>query len=76
VKLWSVAVVVSEKPVVCVTPEPVALIVIAVVAAAMLDAVEMVMVVVAACVPSGVTVVGVKAQVAPVGKPVQLGVTA
>jgi hypothetical protein len=74
VKVWSVAVVVSEKAVVCVTPEPVALIVMDVVAGAMLTAVVMVMVVVLGFVPSIMTGVGLNAQVAPVGIPVQLGV--
>jgi hypothetical protein len=77
VKVWSVAVVVSEKVVVCVTPEPVALIVtlgVVGVAGAMLAAVEIVMTVVLGFVPSIVTGVGLNAQVAPVGIPVQLGV--
>src|SRR5882757_7509539 len=76
VKIWSVAVVVSMKAgvTVCVTPEPVALIVMPVVAGAMLAAVVMVIVVVLGLVPSMVTGVGLNAQVAPVGTPVQLGV--
>ena len=63
VKIWSVAVVVSMKAgvTVCVTPEPVALIVMPVVAGAMLAAVVMVIVVVLGLVPSMVTGVGLKA---------------
>jgi hypothetical protein len=74
VKVWSVRAVVSEKPVVCVTPEPVALIVVLVVAAAMLAAVEIVITVDLGFVPSIVTGVWLNLQVAPVGIPVQLGV--
>ena len=71
-----VAVTVNENALVCVVPDPVALIVTAVpLPVAMLAAVTTVMLVVLEFVPSICTVVGLNAQVAPVGKPVvQLGV--
>ena len=75
-KDWSVVVTVNENALVCVVPDPLALIVTAVpLPVAMLAAVTTVMLVVLVFVPSICTVVGLNAQVAPVGNPVvQLGV--